>query len=156
MSDSLWLHWLLPTRLLCPWDSPGKDTGVGCYALLQVIFPTRGLNPHLLCLLHWQVGSLPLVPTGKPFLTIFPPVYTIPNSLISFTFFSYTVLLSGQAASEKSPRGHLLLVLMPLCNPLPGSNLLLASRSGLEANYFLCCKSPVVKAVVMYGCEDGW
>ena len=30
------------------------------------IFPTQGLNPHLLCLLHWQVGSLPLVPPGKP------------------------------------------------------------------------------------------
>ena len=30
-----------------------------------VIFPTQGLNPHLLCLLHWQVVSLPLVPSGK-------------------------------------------------------------------------------------------
>ena len=35
------------TRLLCPWDSPGKNTGVGCHALLQGIFPTQGLN---LCL----------------------------------------------------------------------------------------------------------
>ena len=32
-----------------------------CQALLQEIFPTQGLNLHLLCLLHWQVGSLPLV-----------------------------------------------------------------------------------------------
>ena len=53
-------------RLLCPWDSPGKNTGVGCYALLQGIFPTQGLNPHLLGLLHWQEGSLPLVPLRKP------------------------------------------------------------------------------------------
>ena len=30
--------------LLCPWDSPGKNTGVGCHALLQGIFPTQGLN----------------------------------------------------------------------------------------------------------------
>ena len=29
----------------CPWDSPGKNTGVGCHALLQGIFPTEGLNP---------------------------------------------------------------------------------------------------------------
>ena len=36
-----------PSRLLCPWDSPGKNTGVGCHALLQGIFPTQGLN---LCL----------------------------------------------------------------------------------------------------------
>ena len=34
------------------------------------IFPTQGLNPCLLCLLHWQVGSLPLVPPGKPMITI--------------------------------------------------------------------------------------
>ena len=30
------------------------------------LFPTQGSNPHLLCLLHWQPGSLPLVPPGKP------------------------------------------------------------------------------------------
>ena len=36
-----------PARLLCPSDSPGKNTGVGCYALLQGIFLTQGLNPHL-------------------------------------------------------------------------------------------------------------
>ena len=33
--------------------------------LLQGIFPTQGLNPCLLCLLHWQLGSLPVVPPGK-------------------------------------------------------------------------------------------
>ena len=33
----------------CPWDFPGKNTGVGCYFLLQGIFPTQGSNP---CLLH--------------------------------------------------------------------------------------------------------
>ena len=40
--------------------------GTGCSALLQGIFPTQGSNPCLLCLLHCQVGSLPLVPPGKP------------------------------------------------------------------------------------------
>ena len=49
--------------LLCPWDSLGKNTGVDCHSLFQAIFPTQGLNP---CLLHWQVGSLPLAPPGKP------------------------------------------------------------------------------------------
>ena len=38
-----------------------KNTGVGCHALLQGIFPTQGLNLRLLCLLHWQASSLPLV-----------------------------------------------------------------------------------------------
>ena len=32
----------------CPWNSPGKNTGVGCYFLLQGIFPTEGSNPGLL------------------------------------------------------------------------------------------------------------
>ena len=62
VSDSLQPCGLQPTRLLCPWDSPGKNTGVGCHAFLQGIFLTQGSNPSLLCLLHWQVGSLPLMP----------------------------------------------------------------------------------------------
>ena len=37
VSDSLWPHELYPARFLCPWNSPGKNTGVGCYALLQGI-----------------------------------------------------------------------------------------------------------------------
>ena len=41
--------WTVACRLLCPWDFPGKNTGVGCHALLQGIFPTQGSNP---CLLH--------------------------------------------------------------------------------------------------------
>ena len=55
--------------LLCPWDSPGKNTGVACHFFLQEMFQTQGLNPHLLGLLHWQVGSLPPVPPGKPTAT---------------------------------------------------------------------------------------
>ena len=64
----VWLFatlWLYTASLLCPWNSPGKNTGLGCHALLQGIFPTQGLNPHFLHL-HWQAGSLPLAPAGKP------------------------------------------------------------------------------------------
>ena len=50
---------------LCPWDFPGKDTGVGCHFLLQRIFQTQGSNLHLLCPLHWQVASLPNEPPAK-------------------------------------------------------------------------------------------
>ena len=52
-----------------PWTMAHQgplSTGLGCHALLQGIFLTQGLNPHLLCLLHWHVASLPLVPPGKP------------------------------------------------------------------------------------------
>ena len=58
--NSLWPHGLQPARLLCPRSFPGKYTGVGCYFLLHGIFLTKGLNSLLLCLLHWQVDSLPL------------------------------------------------------------------------------------------------
>ena len=50
-------------RLLCPWDFPGKNTGVVCHFLLQGIFLTQGSNPSLL---HWQVDSLPLSQQGSP------------------------------------------------------------------------------------------
>ena len=55
-------HGLYPARLLCPWDSLGKNTEAGCHFLLQGILPTQGLN---LCLLHWQAGSLPLSHQGS-------------------------------------------------------------------------------------------
>ena len=47
MSDSLWPHGLWPARLLCTWNFPGKNNGVGCHYLLQGIFETQGSNPHL-------------------------------------------------------------------------------------------------------------
>ena len=53
----LWPHELQPTRLLCPWDFPGKNTRVGHHFLLQGIFPTQESNPHLRhcmwVLYHW-------------------------------------------------------------------------------------------------------
>ena len=51
--SSLWIPMdYSSTRLLCPWDSPGKNTEVSCHTLLQGVFPTQGSNPHLLQLLH--------------------------------------------------------------------------------------------------------
>ena len=55
MSYSLQPHGLWPIRIVYPWSFPGKNTGVGCHFLLQTIFPTQGLNSHLLHLLHWQM-----------------------------------------------------------------------------------------------------
>ena len=55
----LWLHGLEPTRLLCPWAFPDKNTGVGCHFLLQGTFQTQGSNLHLLhcrqILYHWAI-----------------------------------------------------------------------------------------------------
>ena len=58
----LWPHGLWPARLLCPRDSPGKNTGVGCHALPQGIFPTQGSN---LGLLH-SGRFFTTEPPGKP------------------------------------------------------------------------------------------
>ena len=58
LCDPMW-----PAKLLCPWDSPGRNTGVGCHFLLQEIFPTQGSN---LSLLHWHVDSSPLTYLGRP------------------------------------------------------------------------------------------
>ena len=49
VARSLQSYGLYSARLLCPWDSPGKNTGVSWHALLQEIFPIQGLNlglPH--------------------------------------------------------------------------------------------------------------
>ena len=65
VSNSLWPHGLWPARLLCPWDFPGKNGAVDCHFLLQGIFLTQGLNPHLL---RWQRDALPLGQQGSPVL----------------------------------------------------------------------------------------
>ena len=64
MSDSLLPHGLQPTRFLCPWNSPCKNTGVGSHSLLQGIFLTHRSNWDLLhC---WQIlyhlSHIPLGP----------------------------------------------------------------------------------------------
>ena len=55
VSDALRPQGLQPARLLCPWDFPGNNTGVGCHFLLQGIFPTQALTQSLL---HWQAEFL--------------------------------------------------------------------------------------------------
>ena len=62
-------HGLQPTRFLSPRDSPGKNTGVGCYFFLQGTFPTQGLNPGL--------------PHCRQILYLFPVLG--PQPLLSFT-----------------------------------------------------------------------
>ena len=66
VSNSFATPWIVAHQVLCPWNSPGKNTGVGFHFLLQGIFPAQGLNPHLLCLRHCQVDSLPLCYLESP------------------------------------------------------------------------------------------
>ena len=65
MSDSLHLRGLQPTRLLCLWDSPGKNTRAGCQYLVQRIFLTQASNAPLLCLLNFRQVLHPLGHQGR-------------------------------------------------------------------------------------------
>ena len=65
MLSRVWLFATPWTEGSYVWDSPGKNTGVGCHFLLQGIFPTQGSNPHLLWLLHWPAASLLLGHLGS-------------------------------------------------------------------------------------------
>ena len=82
MSNSLRPHVLQPARLLCPWDFPGKNTGVGCHFLLQEIVPTQGSNLHLL---HWQADSLPLNHQGSQ-------TWVVGNKLGAWDKHTYTTI----------------------------------------------------------------
>ena len=62
VSNSLRPHGLQHAQLLSPWDSPGKNTGVGCHALLQEIFPTQGSKPRSPSL---QADSFTAEPPGN-------------------------------------------------------------------------------------------
>ena len=63
--DSFATPWTVAARLLCPWDSPGKNTGVGLPCPPPGDLPTQGQNSGLSLLLQWQACSLPAAPPGK-------------------------------------------------------------------------------------------
>ena len=54
-----------------PWDSPGRNTRMGCHFLFQGIFMTQGLNPHFL---HWQADPLPLSHLRNPHWSWYHPL----------------------------------------------------------------------------------
>ena len=73
--------WTRACQAPCPWDSPG-NTGVGCHNFLPGDLLNTGIKPILLCLLHWQAGSLPLEPPGKhfqPLCTVVPAAQSCPT-----------------------------------------------------------------------------
>ena len=103
MSDSLQHHGLQPARLLCPWDSPGKNTGVGSYSLLEGIFLIQRSNMDLL---HCKTILYHLNHQGSPkcrhnshyFSHCSLPTdlsiwYMFSIYLLSFYFLSWEVLL---------------------------------------------------------------
>ena len=107
-------------------DSPGKNTGVVCHVLLQGIFPIRGSNTHLLCLLHWQVVFwffffLLLEPPGKPLKVHIKVIWGFPCS----------------SAGEESACNVGVLGLFPVLGRSPGEGKgYLLQYSGLENSMY--------------------
>ena len=93
MSDSVRPHRRQPTRLRRPWDSPGKNTGVGCH----FAFPSLCLsNFHLSFRLQFKCSWLSR-PAESPTFYIFLPLYTSPfcdNHICKFIFISEFVVWS--------------------------------------------------------------
>ena len=63
--------WTVVCHLLCPWDSPGKNTRVGSHFLLHGIIPIQGSNAHFSCLLHCRQILYPLGNWERPLLKSF-------------------------------------------------------------------------------------
>ena len=150
MYDSLQPYRLQPTRRDCPWDSPGKNPGVGCHSLLQGICPTRGSNLCLLDLLHWQAGSLPLEPPGKahnylycskPNMNLYLCIWVwLITTWIILVYFSILFVASNSNSEEPIKSGFLcvglkaltyLMLLTSSLRPPPSSdsNMLLGLRT---------------------------
>ena len=105
--------WLLAmdyisTRLLCPRDSPCKNTGVGCHLLLQGIVPTQGWNPCLLTLhaiysIHYQFSSVQSLSRVQLFVTPWIAAcqvsLSITNSRSSFKLTSIESLMPSSQPS---------------------------------------------------------
>ena len=129
---------LQPVSLLCPWNSPGKNTRVGSHSLFQQIFPTQGLNgsPAL------QVDSLSSEPPGKP---IHISVYVY----ILFSILFHYRLLQNIACSSLCYRViscclfyiqyylHLLISYSLFITPLP--NFVNISLFSMSVSLFLLC-----------------
>ena len=61
-------HGLQSARLLCSWDFPVKNTGLGRHFPLRRMYLAQGLKPRLLCLLHWQMDFFSHCATWEAFI----------------------------------------------------------------------------------------
>ena len=85
LSDSFATSWTVVCQAPLSMGFPGKNTGVGCHALLQQIFLSQGLNLHLL---HCQADSLLLRPWGSPItLNLLPWISYLISYNLSIFFF---------------------------------------------------------------------
>ena len=137
MSDSLQPNGLQPIRLLCPWNTPGKNTRVGCHSTLQGVFPTQGLN---LSLLHYRQILHHLSHQGSPFRIY--PVFLhcsyscecIRDKYIQFNSIQFSISVMSDSetpwtaacqASLSITNSRSLLKLMSIQSVMPSNHLIL-------------------------------
>ena len=99
-------------------DSPGKNTRVGCHALLHGIFQNQGSNLSLLHLLHWQAGSLPLVPPEKH--PIINAKWSESHSVMSYSLWPHRLYSPWNSPGQNTGVGSL--SLLQWIFPTQGSN----------------------------------
>ena len=97
LPNSLQPHGLQPTRLLCPWDFPGKNVGVGCHFFLQGIFLAQGWNPGLL---HCRQILYQLSYQESVGVWVWVSLSVLPNSLQSHGLQPTRLLYPGTAAHQ--------------------------------------------------------
>ena len=97
-----------PARLLCPWNSPGKNTVVSSYSFLQGVFPTWGLNPGLL---HCRQTLYSLSHQGSPWTTLhhskghtFREILPVPAALLRLSLDPLPSLVSLSGSNVTSSR----------------------------------------------------
>ena len=150
VSDSWWLCGLWPARLFCPWNSPGKHTGVGCHFLLQGIFLTQGSNPNLCVscmgswILHhcttWEALRYPTATTAKSLLclTLCDPRTVVCQAPLS-TGVSCHVLFQGIFPTQGLKPGllhlHWQVASVPLASP--GKPFSIPDPHGILHSYIL-------------------
>ena len=144
VSNSLQSHELQPARLLCPWDSPVKNTGVGCCTLLQGIFPTQGSNPGLLhcrqILYHlsYQDAKESTCNVGDPGLISWRRVWFPTPVFLSGEFHGQTSLVGYSPwACKESDMTEKLTCIIRLIFPPGNSDLKLLFMDQKGHSYFL-------------------
>ena len=100
--------WTIAPRLLRPWDSPGKNTGVGYYFLLQGIFLTQGLSPQSPTAPTLAGGFFTMEPSGRPIEFLIDRIFKI-------FFQCFESLIPLSLASWFFMRNWLLILLIITC-----------------------------------------
>ena len=143
MSDSVWPHRQQPTRLPCPWDSPGKNTGVGCHFLLQCMKGKSESEVAQLCPAYQAPPSMGF--SRQEYWSGVPlPSPKVQHSVFLLTHGTRNIITTVRVNVSITPVSfHVSLLFMSLpCTYLlsPGSHLSAFCRYRLVCRFISLCK----------------